>query len=156
MENRYRVCRTKNKSYGEGQDLAVGPNIGDNGVFEFHSDDSSMCSFDSEFEIADEQPSTQEEETPSRSKFCDLRCRDRSLPVGCREALAHIAARKSKMEVKTELLGHLRSQQRMNLSTYRLFFGGDFMCDKFFSENSGVSLYIIGQVRDDFAAGRIR
>ena len=157
VEKRYRVCRTKNTTTdGEGQDVILEPKESDDGVYDFHSDDSSLCSFDSEFEIADELPLEQEEETATRSNCCDLRCRDRSLPVGCKEALANIAMMKSKIEVKNELLGHLRGQQRMDLSTFRLFFGGDYMCDQFFSEISGVSLYIIGQVKDDFAAGRIR
>ena len=156
VENIYKVCRTKNKSDVEGQDVIVGPNICDDSVFDFHSDDSSLGSCDAEFEIADEIPLTQEEETVTKSNCCELRCRDRSISVGCREALAKIAMKKSKVEVKNELLGHLRGQQRMDLSTFRLFFGGDYMCDQFFSEISGVSLYIIGKVKDDFAAGCIR
>jgi hypothetical protein len=153
-EENYKICRTKNMSDVEAQ--LAGPKTGDNSVYDFHSEDSSMSSCDSEFEIAEEFPLDKEDKTASRSNCCELKCRHRSLPLGCREALANMTKIKSKLEMKNELLGHLRCQQRMDLSTLHLFFGGDYMCDQFFSEISGVSLYIIGQVKEDFAAGRIR
>ena len=154
VEDKYKICRTKNMPDVEAQN--AGLKRGDNSVYDFHSEDSSLSSCDSEFEIADEFPLDLEDEAASRSNCCELMCRNRSLPVGCREALANITMMKSKLEMKNELLGHLRGQQRMDLSTFRLFFGGDYMCDQFFSEISGVSLYIISQVKEDFAAGRVR
>ena len=152
-EVKYKICRTKNIRDVEAQH--AGPKTGDNSVYDFHSEDSSMSSCDSEFEIAEEFHLDEEDKTARRTNCCELKCRNRSLPVGCAEALANMTKIKSKIEIKNELLGHLRSQQRMNLSTLHLFFGGDYMCDRFFSEISGVSLYIIGQVKEDFAAGRI-
>ena len=153
VEEKYKICRTKNMPNVETQ--YAGASMGDNSVYDFHSDESSLSSCDSEFEIADEFPLNQENESASRSNCCALKCRNRSLPVGCTEALDKITQMR-KLDIKNELLGHLRGQQRMDLSTSRLFFGGDYMCDKYFSEISGVSLYIIGQVKEDYAAGRTR
>ena len=130
-------------------------------VFDFESDDTVSELNESDFEIAEGNFTFSEQLDESKSEFqrsvcCELRCNLKSVPDDVKIKLESIIKDKKKIDIKNELLGHLKSQKRMGFPTSGFFFGGDFMCSKRFSEVSGLSRYIIAVVMEDFGNGLIR
>ena len=131
--------------------------IVDLSVFDFESD-SSDHSCDSDFEIADNDDEGRDLKIDPQllRSCCENNCCSKSFSDNVKSSLHSIVEEKRKIDIKNELLGHLKSQKRMGLSTCGFIFGGEFMCSKFFSQVSGLTCYIINQVLSDFEEGLVR
>ena len=121
-------------------------------VFDFHADNScDTFEISSDFEIANDIETYESIKEPLvRLACCELGCCTKPILDDLKVTLKTITNEKRKIDIKNELLRHLKSQKQMGLSTASFFFGGLHMCPKFFSEISGVSPYIIKQVMEDF------
>ena len=124
-------------------------------VFDFNSDHSDSGASDDDFEIADDFEMFDPVEI-SKVKCCLWKCNNLHLSEEIRTQLQNLTHQKKKIDIKNELLFHLQSQHRMGLTTSGFWFGGSYLCAKYFSEMSGISLYILTHVMEDHEAGRLR
>ena len=131
--------------------------VKDLSVYDFDSDNSDSTGSDSDFAIADECEVVESTKVElPRSECCQSKCCTKVLSDDIKNELQQVIEMKRKIDIKNELLWHLRSQQRMGLITSGFWFGGNFMCRKYFSEVSGVSQYILAQVMEDHESGLVQ
>ena len=71
-----------------------------------------------------------------------------------KEAIKKFLENKSKVDVKNDLLQHLKSQQRAGLLVSCMAFNGQFFCPQCFVRESGLSIYTVKLLFSDFQQGR--
>ena len=82
---------------------------------------------------------------------CDVRANS-----GSKEVIAKLLGNKNKVEVKNQLLNHLRGQQAVGLPVTLFTFNSQSLCLKCCARESGISLYTVRSVIRDFESGLVR